>query len=333
MFFRRIVYLLVLLSALLAQLFDVGYLVHYLFILILVLPLAGLALSLPAMLGCRPKLLTRNSQVQRGSRVSWFLTLDNRFPLPLARVSCCFQVREFMSGETRSFRKSETEVFPGLVLPLQLATRHCGRLECRVQRIWMCDCLGLFALPVKPPAPTSVLVGPVPVQTDTVAIPEQKGAVLPAPKGRSRVGEDYDLRDYHPGDSVRSIHWKLSAKRDQLIVRELLAARRPLPVLIFDHLGPPEELDGIIDRVAGLSLFFQRRGQPHEIRWAHPVNGHAHRFVIEDAPTWQQCLTAILSDPAPDQGHSLLEQPVRPVGEDPIFPIRIRREEDCHGNP
>ena len=52
MFFRRIVYLLVLLSALLAQLFDVGYLVHYLFILILVLPLAGLALSLPAMLGC-----------------------------------------------------------------------------------------------------------------------------------------------------------------------------------------------------------------------------------------------------------------------------------------
>lgn len=67
-----------------------------------------------------------------------------------------------------------------------------------------------------------------------------------------------------------------------------------------------------------------------------PVNGHARRFVIEDAPTWQQCLTAILSDPAPDQGHSLLEQPVRPVGEDPIFPIfpiRIRREEDCHGNP
>lgn len=202
-----------------------------------------------------------------------------------------------------------------------------------MQRIWVYDCLGLFALPVKPPAPTSVLVGPVPVQTDTVAIPEQKGAVLPAPKGRSRVGEDYDLRDYHPGDSVRSIHWKLSAKRDQLIVRELLAARRPLPVLIFDHLGPPEELDGIIDRVAGLSLFFQRRGQPHEIRWAHPVSGHARRFVIEDAPTWQQCLTAILSDPAPDQGHSLLEQPVRPVGEDPIFPIRIRREEDCHGNP
>ena len=55
MIFRRIVYLLILLAALFAQLFDVGYLVHYLFILILLLPVAGLLLSLPAILGCRPR--------------------------------------------------------------------------------------------------------------------------------------------------------------------------------------------------------------------------------------------------------------------------------------
>ena len=38
MIFRRIVYVLILLSALMAQLFDVGYLVHFLFFLILLLP-------------------------------------------------------------------------------------------------------------------------------------------------------------------------------------------------------------------------------------------------------------------------------------------------------
>ena len=333
MFFRRLVYLLVLLAALLIQLFDVGYLVHYLFLLILILPLAGLALSLPAMLGCRPRLLPRNPQVRRGSRASWSLILDNRFPLPLARVSCRFQIRDAMTGETRIFRKSETAVFPGLTLPLHLTTQHCGRLECRVRRIWVCDCLGLFALPVRCPLPASILVGPVPMQPPSIAVPEQRGFVLPAPAGKAPTGEDYDLRDYQPGDSIRSIHWKLSAKRDQLIVRDLLAARRPLPVLVFDHLGPLEELDGIIDRVASLSLTFQRRGQPHEIRWCHPVSGHIRRFVVEDTPGWQQCLTAILSDPAPDQGCSLLEQPIRPAGEEPIFPIYIRREEDCHGNP
>lgn len=331
MLFRRIVYVLVLLSALMAQLFDIGYLVHFLFFLILLLPVAGLLVSLPAMLGCRPMLASRTSLVQRGSRVSWFLTLDNRFPLPLARVACRFQVRSAMTGETKLFRTSEIGVFPGLVIPLSVPTAHCGQLECRVQRIWVYDCLGLFALPLKPPAPSAILVGPVPVKADAVAIPEQKGAVLPAPKGRAPVGEEYDLRDYRSGDSVRSIHWKLSAKRDQLIVRELLASRKPLPVLTFDHLGPPEELDGIIDRVAALSLVFQKSSQPHEIRWAHPASGAVRRFVIEDSAAWRRCLSAILSDPAPIQGHSLLEQPLRPAGEEPIFPIHIRRKEDSHG--
>ena len=241
MLFRRTIYLLALLGALLAQLFDVGYLAHYLFVLTLSLPLAGLALSLPAMLGCRPRLLPRHPQVQRGGRAAWLLILDNRFPLPLARASCRFQIQCATTGKSRKLRKAEEGVFPGLALPLRLSTQHCGRLECRVRRIWVCDCLGLFALPVRPPHPAAVLVEPVPAQTDLPPVPAQKA--LPVPRGFARAGEDYELRDYRPGDSVRAIHWKLSAKQDQLIVREPLAGQQPLPVLIFDHLGPPEALD------------------------------------------------------------------------------------------
>ena len=191
-------------------------------------------------------------------------------------------------------------MFPGLAIPLSVSADHCGRLECRVRRIWVCDCLGLFALPVRPPHPAAVLVEPVPAQMDLPPVPAQKA--LPVPRGPARAGEDYELRDYRPEDSVRAIHWKLSAKRDQLIVREPLAGQQPLPVLIFDHLGPPEALDESIDRVAGLSLAFQRRGQPHEIRWAHPVSGRTRRFVVADTPGWQRCLAAILSDPAPGPG-------------------------------
>ena len=331
MIFRRIVYVLILLSALMAQLFDVGYLVHFLFFLILLLPVAGLLLSLPAMLGCQPKLVLRASVIQRGSRASWYLTAENRFSLPLARISCRFQLRSAMTGETKSFHISETGVFPGLMIPLNVPTDHCGRIECRVRNIWICDCLGLFAFPVKPPAPVSLLVGPVPVKPDLVVLPQQRGTLLPAPKGRAPTGEEYDLRDYRPGDNIRSIHWKLSAKRDQLIIRELMASCKPLPVLTFDHYGPLDQLDGIIDRLAALSHHWQKEQQPHEIRWAEPTSGIARRFTIEDTASWHRCLTAILSDPAPDHGHSILEQPVRPAGEEPIFPIHIHGEEESHG--
>ena len=61
---------------------------------------------------------------------------------------------------------------------------------------------------------------------------------MPAPRGRSASGEDYDLRPFREGDSLRTVHWKMSAKRDELVTRELLEDRRPVPVLTFDHFGP-----------------------------------------------------------------------------------------------
>lgn len=333
MIFRRIVYLLILLTALLAQLFDVGYLIHYSFILVLLLPLAGLLVSLPAMLGCRPRWVMPTVPPRREEQVSWALAMENRSPFPLSRVSFRLRIRNRMTGETTVYRREETGVFPGLAVPLRLPTHHCGYLECRVERLRVCDCLGLFSLPVRPPAPVSLLVGPVPVKAPPLTLPEQRGAVLPAPKGQAPTGEEYDLRGYRPGDSVRAIHWKLSAKRDQLVVRELLASRKPLPVLMFDHLGPPEELDGIIDQTAALSLALRQDGQPHEIRWAEPVGGAVRRFSVEDEASWLRCLTAILSDGAPLQGHSIWERPITAVGAEPIFPVHIRREEARHEEP
>ena len=59
MWSRRLAYGGALLAALICQLFDVGYLVHFVFVLTLCLPLAGLLASLPAMLGCRVELRPR----------------------------------------------------------------------------------------------------------------------------------------------------------------------------------------------------------------------------------------------------------------------------------
>ena len=53
---RRILYAIALLLAYLGQILDVGYLFHFIFFAVLSMPLLGLLLSLPAMLGCRAEL-------------------------------------------------------------------------------------------------------------------------------------------------------------------------------------------------------------------------------------------------------------------------------------
>ena len=80
---RRALYALALLGALLGQILDIGYLFHYLFILTLAFPLLALAVSLPAMLGCRGRLAVSAPQIVRGGDALWRLTLRNRVPLPV----------------------------------------------------------------------------------------------------------------------------------------------------------------------------------------------------------------------------------------------------------
>ena len=156
---------------------------------------------------------------------------------------------------------------------------------------------------------------------------------VPAARRDSRGGgEDYELRPYREGDDFRSIHWKATARRDELVVREELIPRRPLPVLTFDHFGSPAEVERTLDRVAGWSAALLARDMPHEICGAEPETGAARRFIVSDQGSWMACLTALLSDRAPQTGQSILDQP--PVRRDgvEVWSIRITGEEGTHGS-
>ena len=154
----------------------------------------------------------------------------------------------------------------------RLTTPHCGRLICRAERAWTCDLLGLFPLPIPTGRPAAVLILPPDMEQ---ALPERLlgggpggGALLPRPGGGP--GEDYDLRDYRPGDPLRSVHWKLSSKRDELVVRETLEPRQTTLVLTYDHFGAPAALDQTFARLCALSRALLERGRPHHIQWASP---------------------------------------------------------------
>ena len=329
---RRIAYAIALLLSLLGQLLDVGYLFHFTFFAVLAFPLLGLLISLPAMLGCRAKLTASSHSVARGEVASWTLSLTNRFRLPVARTSYHLRVANHMSGEVHSGRSVLRDVMPEENRVWTLETDHCGMVECRTERIWVCDCLGLFALPVRAPSPSTVLVEPVPEHPGPIELPEGAGILGPLPRGRSVYGENYELRDYRPGDSLRMIHWKMSAKRDGLITREPPEDIRLLPVLTFNHFGLLEQVDRTLDRLEGTSAALLEQDRPHEIRWVHPETGAVRRYPVGGRRDWETCLAAILSDPAPLRGRSILEGTLRQEG-GPVYQIHIDGKEAGHGSP
>ena len=320
---RRILYALVLLCALMGQLLDVGYLFHFLFFAVLWLPALGLAVSLPAMLGCRAELSVKNPQVRRGGEAAWTLQLTGRSRLPLARSAGRLQLENRTTGRRLRYRLSMRRAIPGGGRSWHVDTSHCGLVECRVDRLRVCDCLGLIALPVKAPPVGRLLVCPLPADPGRLELPEGIGRPTPVPRGKSASGEDYELRPFREGDSLRAVHWKMSAKRDGLITREPPEDTRPLPVLTFDHCGPLAQVDRALDRLEGYSMALLAMERPHEVRWVHPETGMLRCRAVGGERDWAQCLAAILADPAPMQGRSIREQALRQGPGAPIYQIQI----------
>lgn len=323
---RRVGYALLFAAALFGQLLDAGYLFHFVFMLVLLLPVVGLAISLPSMLGCRVELVS-SGRVARGEVFFWEVTLHCRGALPLSRLCGGIRMVNLMTGERRRVGvECRTSVEKASVRGEVKAARS-GCIVCTPERLRMCDCLGLFALPVRAPKNTSVLVYPKAETPGHITLPEEDTTTQLIYRGRNTLSDAYDLRDYRPGDRIRSIHWKLSAKRDETVVREPLELRKPQVVLTLDHFGTSKAVERCMDRLMGFAAMLLESEREFDVCWLQPENGTFRRFPVRHRGEWESCLEAILSERAPKTGHSVLQMALPQVQDGAVHQIHITGKE------
>lgn len=333
---RRLLYGGVFIAALLFQIFYWGYLAHFLLALTVTLPFLSLLLSLPAMLACRVELEPALPAAAPGSQIGWRLTLEGRRPLPLSRVTLRLSVRHTLTGRVQSTPLRLTGAAPGQTIFLPADSAHCGKLEARVQRVRVCDYLGLFTLR-RPSASAQLLVLPrsVPVQLPpglSSALHNSAAGGRPRPGGGP--GEDYALRPYRPGDSLRMVHWKCSSKGDELMVRETLEGGQDPVLFTFDHLGSLAGQESVLEQLYALGRTILDRKLTCLVRWAHPLDGQIRSFRVSDSEELRVMLDAALSDPLPAQGRSVLEFPIQISGPDcPALHLHLEPGEEASHAP
>lgn len=333
MLYRRLLYAGALTAALLFQITNDNYLGRFLLALCVALPLLSLALSLPGMLHCRLILSAAPTSPERGAAASWQLEAGAAVGLPVARLTLRLTEENLLTGQRTPQRLVLLGVAKPRPVPLPAPTDHCGLVELRVERARVCDCLGLVTLGLPKPPPARMLCRPIPAQARAPRIPDITGKqTSPQNAAHRGPGEDYDLRDYRPGDPMRSVHWKLSSKWDELIVREPAEALTPLPLLTLDRCGKPEELDQLLDRVTGMSRALLTAQRPHAVLWLDSA-GEPQLCPVSDEREYSLMLTAILTGPAPLKLTALDNRPELLGGPDgPVFRIHITLEGgDGHG--
>jgi uncharacterized protein (DUF58 family) len=106
-----------------------------------------------------------------------------------------------------------------------------------------------------------IYVAPQPIPTRLPAQPAGgAGRDGTAPGGTGPGDMVRSLRQYTPGDAMRMVHWRASAGRAELVVKELEPPERPHLAVIVDVSGPDAERSA--GEAAGLIQAARRDGLP-----------------------------------------------------------------------
>lgn len=136
---------------------------------------------------------------------------------------------------------------------IEFEAKHCGQARFRVAGARLSDCLGLLALPVRKKGSVSVWILPaaVPVRPD-----EAEFLVNCMKMYQDGDDGDYLVREYRPGDSPRSVHWKLTARAEELQVRDFQPeGGLNLFLNMTEELQSEEKRDLFLDKAFSLLLF------------------------------------------------------------------------------
>lgn len=160
---------------------------------------------------------------QRGAPVEFPYTYQNSSRSLVCHLSISLRLMG-PKGSRPDKSKVTLDIAPGVTETFRLSVtpRHIGVYRIQTQKIRVYGPVGLFAmkLPTERPA-TSVLV---PSRSETVApkaiARSGQGENAARAERRGHSADNYDgVREYAPGDPLRSIHWKLTAHHRKIMTR------------------------------------------------------------------------------------------------------------------
>ena len=230
---RRLGVALVMAAMLIAGL-STGTRLYYLIALgLLAMPALGLVAAAWTLATLRFDIKGVRARVNRGERMMAVFTVRHGCLLPVSAIRVRLNVPSAYAP-TQDVNVS-CPPFARRTFRQVIACPHRGVYEAGVARISVEDVFGLVSLSRRPDArPVKLEVLPRAWDVEPLAL----NAVDQGPEFRSRATEDTaspsDVRSWQEGDELKKVHWKLSLRKREMMVRTYDESARPDTLIIPD---------------------------------------------------------------------------------------------------
>ena len=216
---------------------------------------------------------------EKNRELNGALLVSNQSLIPHAPLTCKLRCENLLTGEILcpqvmfpSGAKSNQEV------AFSLESKFCGNIKVSLEQPKVYDPFGLWGNKLSEDPKGSICVLPQTFAPHLVVLQNMSKDIDADEYSQEKPGADpsetFAIRDYLPGDSLRRIHWKLSWKYDNLIVREPgLPVEHSFLVLLETSLSSdsakqePQVLDTIIEITVSLCQTMLEEEITFDIAW------------------------------------------------------------------
>ena len=255
----------------------------------------------------RVQITAGSSRCRKGDEIEMTAEAETGMIARLLCVSIRLEAENILTGQKHE-AKAELSAFKNgkCRVKLGLCSSYCGQIEIRIKEITASDCLGIFCRQMDACAGAEILVFPRGAETfpeiEEIEHYDMESYKYSSSRKGDDVSETFSIRAYEPGDSARYIHWKLSGKTGELVVKELSLPVENRLMIIADkgsaeEQSDPEAADKITELFEALSRAAVSRGIKHKIGWYDCRAGQFEEYEINSEDDILQAMPGLLSSP------------------------------------
>ena len=247
------------------------------------------------------------------------LQVTNQSWFPVARLQIKLAVKNKLT-ETKeevttyisvSGKSNET-------LALDLISEYAGVLEVSLEEVVYFDFLGVFTREVKQIKGISSLYILPEIFSVSIDLAQSSAGFSDSHiHEASRKGKDgleiFGIKEYSPEDSLKNVHWKLTSKFDELIVKELSEAVNYSFLILLDLTSQeknnqPAVIDSLLDSFVSVSKGLLEIGYAHSIAWLDKETDYLHIEEVFSEDHLTSLLRQVLSVRLVQSETSILER-------------------------
>ncbi len=224
------------------------------------------------------------------------INISNRSIFPVGKAEAHIEYYNVFNNEINSFE---------LMMPVQplnsqsvtflISSHYCGMIHIKCAYINIYDPLKIFRFKIGKNISTEVAVLPEGHEitgevsyTDRV---NEESSVFSEHKPGDDPSEVFDLRGYHPGDKLNRIHWKLSSKKDEFIVKDYsLPVDTPCTIFLdMKNYGNNSNrmilpvFDTLVETLVSVSQFMIENERVHNVVFFNAKRSRFSEHIINDA--------------------------------------------------